>query len=411
MGAEPCIDVADIEGYFRNFSMPLYRQGTQAPSIPFGPHGFGIHKRGEFGKFDMPAATTPAGIFICRATEHVLRQHEAKLQGKEYPAALTAAMRARGADLGDQHGHAIYSCIWIDDLLITYHDCATLHNSSREWLSSQMARKLGFTCALEKQQLWAQQFMPGPRLVHRLDSFGAVSDYVGLRIHIPRPIVGATRKLPVLTVQEPKRLKYADNLATMYQRKPCSQQYVRSLINTKDLQQMAGQIVAAATTEVELLELCRPFWLARQYIIDSTTKGRRGPETTGKHHLSNELRSAAKEIERRLRQPTPLPAAPRVHYPQMRSTGVHLVFSDARRPCKDMLADPASRGGEEFCFEWWCDLGPIEGIVYISNGHSQNQSSNWEFLSWNTLEHVSPSCPHTPIGQPCSPPTRADTAI
>jgi hypothetical protein len=23
MGAEPCIDVADIEGYFRNFSMPL----------------------------------------------------------------------------------------------------------------------------------------------------------------------------------------------------------------------------------------------------------------------------------------------------------------------------------------------------------------------------------------------------
>ena len=101
MGPEPCIDVADIEGYFRNFSIPLYRQGTQATSIPFGPHGFGIHKRGEFGKFDMPAAITPVGIFFCRATEYVLKQHEAKLHGTEYPAALTAAMRARAADLGD----------------------------------------------------------------------------------------------------------------------------------------------------------------------------------------------------------------------------------------------------------------------------------------------------------------------
>jgi hypothetical protein len=100
-------------------------------------------------------------------------------------------------------------------------------------------------------------------------------------------------------------------------------------------------------------------------MIDSTEKGRRGPETTGKHHLSNQLRSAAKEIERRLRQPTPLPAAPRVHYPHVRSPGVHLVFSDARRPGEDMLADPTSRGGEEFCFGWWCDLGPVEGIVYF----------------------------------------------
>jgi hypothetical protein len=207
----------------------------------------------------MPAATTPAGIFICRATEYVLKQHEAKLHGTEYHAALTAAMRARAADLGDQHGQAIYSCIWIDDLLIMYHDCATLRNSSQEWLSTQMAGKLGFTCALEKQQLWAQQFMPGPRLLHRLDSFGVVSDYVGLRIHIPRPIVGATRKLPVMTVQEPKRLTYADNLATLYQRQPGGKEYVRKLISTLDLQQMIGQIVAAATTEVEVLELCRPF--------------------------------------------------------------------------------------------------------------------------------------------------------
>jgi hypothetical protein len=58
-----------------------------------------VHKRGEFGKFDMPAATTPAGIFICRATEHVLQQHEEKLHGDEYPVALTAAMQARAASL------------------------------------------------------------------------------------------------------------------------------------------------------------------------------------------------------------------------------------------------------------------------------------------------------------------------
>lgn len=371
MGAEPCIDVADIEGYFRNFSMPLYRQGTQATSIPFGPHGFGIHKRGEFGKFDMPAATTPAGIFICRATEYVLRQHEATLHGTEYPAALTAAMRARSTALGDQHGQAIYSCIWIDDLLIMYHDCATLRDASKIWLSTQMAGKLGFTCADEKQQLWAQQFLPGPPLKHRLNSFGAVSDYVGLRIHIPRPIVGAARELPVLTVQEPKRLKYADNLATLYQRKPGGKEYVRKLVSTQDLQQMSGQIVAAATTEVELLELCRPFWEAGRYMIEPTQKGRRGPETTGKHHLSNDLRHAAKEIERKLRNPTPLPAAPRVHYPHVRSPGVHLVFSDARRPGEDMLADPASRGGEEFCFGWWCDLGPVEGVVYFQRAFTE----------------------------------------
>jgi hypothetical protein len=207
-------------------------------------------------------------------------------------------MRARAADLGDQHGQAIYSCIWIDDLLIMYNDCATLRNSSQEWLSTQMAGKLGFTCALEKQQLWAQQFMPGPRLLHWLDSFGDVSDYVGLRIHIQRPVVGAARTLPVMTVQEPKHLKYADNLATLYQRQPGGKEYVRKSISTLDQQHMTGQIVAAATTEVELLELCHPFWRAGQYMIDSTEKGRRGPETTGKHHLSNELRSAAKENER-----------------------------------------------------------------------------------------------------------------
>jgi hypothetical protein len=127
-------------------------------------------------------------------------------------------------------------------------------------------------------------------MVHQLNSLGVVSDYVGLRIHIPRPIVGATRELPVLTVQEPKRLKYADNLATLYQRKPGGKEYVRKLVSTLDLQQMSGQIVAAVTTEVELLELCHPFWEVGRYMIEPSAKGSRGPETTGRHHLSNDLR-------------------------------------------------------------------------------------------------------------------------
>ena len=368
MGAEPCIDVADIESYFRNFSMPLYRQGTQATSIPFGPHGFGVHKRGEFGKFDMPAATTPAGIFICRATEYVLKQHEAALHGHAYPAALTAAMRERAEKLGDQHGQAIYSCIWIDDLLILYHDCTVLRDASSSWLSSQMAVRLGFTCAIEKQQLWQNQVMHGPQLTHRLNSFGAVADYVGLRIHVPRPTISSERELPVFTVQEPKRIAYADNIATLYKRKPNSKEYVRTLISTKDLQQITGQVVAAATAEPELLDLCRPLWKAGQTIIHKTDKGRRGPECEGYHALAGvgwSARDAARAIEHRLRNPTPLPAAPRVHYPHVRSPGVHLVFSDARRPGVDTLDDPALRQGEEFCFGWWCDLGPDEGVVYF----------------------------------------------
>ena len=101
--------------------MPLYRQGTQATSIPFGPHGFGVHKRGEFGKFGMPACTSPAGIFICRAIEFELRSQQKNLQVNEYPEELRQAMARRTRLLGNQYGHSIDSCIWIDNLLIMYH--------------------------------------------------------------------------------------------------------------------------------------------------------------------------------------------------------------------------------------------------------------------------------------------------
>ena len=388
MGAEPCIDVADIESYFRNFSIPLYRQGTQATSIPFGPHGFGVHKRGEFGKYDMPACTTPAGIFICRATEFEMRAQQNNMPTNEYPDELWQAMASRTALLGNQHGHSIYSCIWIDDLLIMYHQCPTLQNASKQWLTTRMEHKLGFTCAREKQQLWETNSLRAPPLKHRLNSFGAVTDYVGLRMHIPRPIPGeSSRQLPVWTVQEPKLLKYADKLATLYRTDPATGSHILKLLTTLELQKITGQIVAAAATEIELLELCRPFWHAGLKVLASTAPGRRGPILDNMHSITPEVRRAAETIENRMRFPTPLPAAPRVHYPHVRSPGVHLVFSDARKPGKDMM-DPANRAGEEFCFGWWCDLGPIEGVVYFQRHFTETEL----LMGIPVLEYIGTYC-------------------
>ena len=145
--------------------------------------------------------------------------------------------------------------------------------------------------------------LAGPHIKHWLDSFGSVADYVGLRIHIARPINGGLRQLPVLTVQEPKHLKYAEKLATLNQRDPVTEKYVRDLICTNDLQQLTGQIVAAATTEIENLELCRPFWRVGQTVLQATKQVQRGPTLEGMHPISNDVCIAAKEIEHMMRFP------------------------------------------------------------------------------------------------------------
>ena len=285
-GRQVLLHVADVEDFFRMWTVTAHRQGL---TILLDDSGFRLHPSACMGPGDVPLITSRFGSYLVELTAHHM---QLAVDNLNLDSSTQQWLDHRSALLGSEQAKLFWQCIFVDDMLNVVID--QLSEASSDWLQNGIEKHTGLRMPTKK-----------------LQTIGEVADYCGLTYRIARSISQSGVRL-----MDEKVDRYIAFIKSLIKQK---------WVSENEIDQLLGRLIHSATVYGEIFELMEDVYAARY----TTTRRRDGKKPLSK--ATPALEAIVRIIDtRELR-----PLFPSLQLGVVGSSDTVTVFTDASKPGDD----------------------------------------------------------------------------